>query len=320
MLTGKMTPGRKLRFALKFAKTTALRRPRLVNLEVTKFCNAKCDFCDYWHTKVSPSLDDYVEVIRKINPVVVSITGGEPLLRKDLPRLIRRIHENMFFVYIGMITNGSLLTVTKARELWDAGLDQLSISMNHLGQAHDRERGIPGLFDHVSKLVARLPAVGLDNVQLNVVIMEDNLKVIPQIVGRAHQWGVKVSFSAYTSLKTGNSDHLVSRERMRKLEDLVEELKDLKRRLKNIVSSTYYLDRVPAYFRNGGVGGCRAGQKFIQVTPDGYLKACSEMPATQRYTDYKRWKYRQQCTSCWYGCRGESQVPVTMERVRELLL
>ena len=155
--------------------------------------------------------------------------------------------------------------------------------------------------------------------RLEAVIIDDNLKVIPQIVRQAYEWGVKVSFSSYAALKTGNSDHVVSRERMQRLEDLIEELKDLKRRLKNIVSSTYYLDHVHDYFRSGGVEGCRAGQKFVQVTPDGYLKACPEMPVTQRYTEYKRWRHRQECTSCWYGCRGESQVPLTIGRIRELL-
>lgn len=320
MVTRKMTASRKVKAVLKLVKTTALGRPRLVNLEVTKFCNARCDFCDYWKTKKSPSLNDYVEVIRKINPLVVSITGGEPLLRKDLPQVIRRIHESMFFVYITMVTHGQLLTVTKARELWDAGLDQLAISMNYLGEAHDRERGIPRLYDHLSKLIPQLPPTGLDNVHLNTVIMDDNLNVIPEIVRQAYEWGVKVSFSSYTSLKTGNTGHMVSPERMQELENLIEELKDLKRCLKNIVSSTYYLDHVPVYFRNGGVEGCRAGQKFIQVTPDGYLKACPEMPVTQHYTEYNRWRHQQDCTNCWYGCRGESQVPVTVERIRELLL
>lgn len=319
MLTRKMTTGRKLRGAAKLVKTTALGRPRLVNLEVTKFCNAKCDFCDYWRTTQSPALDDYVDVIRKIDPLAVAITGGEPLLRKDLPRLIRRIRENMFFIYIALITNGRLLTLPRARELSDAGLDQLSISMNRLGEAHDRERGIPGLFEHVSTLIPRLAETGLDNVHLNVVIMEENLDEIPRIVRQAYEWGAKVSFSSYTALKTGNREHLVNRKKLQRLEELVEELKELKRRLKNIVSSAYYLDRVCLYFRNGGVEGCRAGQKFIQVTPDGYLKACSEMPVAQHYTEYRRWRRRQECTSCWYGCRGESQVPVSLERIRELL-
>lgn len=320
MLTQKLTTKRKVKALLKLGLTTLQGRPRLMNLEVTKFCNAKCDFCDYWKTKKSPRLDDYVDVVRKVRPIVVNITGGEPLLRKDLPHLIRRIHENTFFIYIGMVTHGQLLTVEKARELWDSGLDQLSISMNYLGEAHDRERGIPGLFDHLSKLIPQLLMTGVDNVILNTVIMNENLNVIPRILRQAYEWGIKVSFSSYTALKNGNAEHLVSPEKMRKLRDLIDEIEVLKRAYGNVVSSSYYLNMVPYYFEHGYVEDCKAGQKFIQATPDGYLKACPELPVTQHFSDYKPWKEQVDCTKCWYGCRGESQVPVTIERFRELAM
>lgn len=320
MLTRKLTAVRKVKGLLKLGWTTARRRPRLVNLEVTKFCNAKCDFCDYWKTKESPRLDDYVDVVKRLQPMMVSITGGEPLLRKDLPQLIQRIHDNMFFIYIGMVTHGQLLSVQKAEELWDAGLDQLSISMNWLGDAHDSERGIPGLFDHLSKLIPKLPMVGVDNVMLNTVIMKENLDIIPRIVRQAHDWGIKISFSSYTSLKNGNEAHLIDTESQARLRDLVAEIKELKQSYGHVVSSSYYLDTVPEYFAQGEVANCKAGQKFLQVTPDGYLKACPEMPVEQHYTDYKPWKHQQECTKCWYGCRGESQAPVNVERIKELLL
>ena len=67
----------------KFIKTKVKNSPKLVNLEVTKLCNAKCDFCDYWQTKHEERLTDYTQLIKKIDPLVVMVTGGEPMLRKD---------------------------------------------------------------------------------------------------------------------------------------------------------------------------------------------------------------------------------------------
>ncbi|RLB09321.1 MAG: hypothetical protein DRG59_02735, partial [Deltaproteobacteria bacterium] len=52
-----------------------------INLEVTKRCNARCDFCDYWKEPRGIELDDYVPVIKHLKPLSVSLTGGEPLLR-----------------------------------------------------------------------------------------------------------------------------------------------------------------------------------------------------------------------------------------------
>lgn len=194
MLTRKLTPMRKAKGLLKLGMTTLARRPRLVNLEVTKFCNAKCDFCDYWKTKESPQLDDYVDVVKRIRPLMVSITGGEPLLRKDLPQIIRRIHESMFFIYIGMVTHGQLLSVQKANELWEAGLDQLSISMNWMGAAHDKERGIPGLFDHRSKSNPNEKGAKPGAYSLNVL--------------RSMTWGLGIRFQIRTSVRVSAPVHV----------------------------------------------------------------------------------------------------------------
>jgi MoaA/NifB/PqqE/SkfB family radical SAM enzyme len=319
MLTRKMTPWRKCKALLKLVKITAQRRPRLVNLEVTKFCNASCDFCDYWRVKESPRLDDYAGIIRKINPMMVALTGGEPLLRKDLPDVVRRLREGFGFLYIGMVTHGQLLTLEKAKALWDAGLDQLSISMNHLGPRHDEERGLPGLFDHLSKLIPRLKDVGVDNVVLNTVIQDGNLDEIADLIRQAHAWGIRISFSAYTSLKNGNESHMVRPERQERLKAVIGEIRALKRRYRNVVSSGYYLSVIPRYFEQGQVEGCRAGRSFVQVTPDGHLKVCSEMPVYAHGSEYRPRRESVSCAKCWFSCRGESQAPVTPGRLWELL-
>ena len=52
----------------KLLETKITKSPKLVNLEVTKKCNARCDFCDYWQTQHEEKLDDYTDLIKKINP------------------------------------------------------------------------------------------------------------------------------------------------------------------------------------------------------------------------------------------------------------
>ena len=319
MLTRKMTPFRKFRAVLKYIKIRVQRRPVLVNLEVTKFCNAGCDFCDYWQTKKSPKLDDYVDVVRKINPMMVTMTGGEPLLRKDLKNVVQNLRDSFGFLYIGMVTHGQLLTLEKAKGLWDAGLDQLSISMNYLGPKHDEERGLPGLFDHLSKLIPKLKDVSVDNVVLNIVIKDDNLDHIPRLIQQAHEWGVRVSMSSYTGLKNGNETHMVHGDRLAQLNTTIDKIKEMKKLYRNVVTSDFYLSMVPKYFEQGYMEGCKAGKSFIQVTPDGHLKVCPEMPVLGHYSEYKRQKEDVTCTKCWYSCRGESQAPMTVKRIWELV-
>ncbi len=130
----------------KFLQTELSNSPKLINLEVTKLCNARCDFCDYWQTKHEERLDDYTNVIDKIGPLVVMITGGEPMLRKDIVDIVRQVKSASFFTYTGIITKGDLLDLNKAKQLYNVGLDQISISLDFLGDRHSVNRGVDAVF------------------------------------------------------------------------------------------------------------------------------------------------------------------------------
>lgn len=311
---------------LKLLYTKATGRPKLVNLEITKLCNAGCDFCDYWQTKHEIRLTDYRPVIKQINPLVVVITGGEPMIRKDLPQIIRQIKECSMFIFTSMVTKGDLLSVEKAKEMFDAGIDQIAISLDFPDKKHDTYRGIHGLWDHLSNLIPQLGKAfrRKRSIVLNTIIMEDNLDQVIDIANLAKEWGVAISFSSYSVMKTNNTSHFIKQQKLEKVREVVDKLIELKREWKGvIVSSEYYLREVPQYFEKGGIPDCFAGIKHIQVTPSGHLKRCSEMPVTAHYSEYHPKLYdKTKCTACWYSCRGESQVPdgsATFKRALEYL-
>ncbi len=307
---------------LKFLYIKAAGRPKLVNLEITKLCNAKCDFCDYWQTRHEIRLSDYRPVIKKINPLVTVITGGEPMLRKDLPDIVRQVKECSLFIFTSMVTKGDLLTLEKAEELFDAGLDQIALSLDFPGEKHDSYRGVPGLWDHLSKLLPKLSRrFPKKSIVLNTIIMEDNLDQILDIARYAKEWGVGISFSSYSVMKTNNTAHFVKQEQLEKIRKLVDQLVELRKKWKGVILSTeYYLKEIPGYFEKGGVPDCFAGINHIQVTPSGHLKRCSEMPVTTHYTEYHPELYdKTKCTACWYSCRGETQSPPSFRRALEYM-
>lgn len=304
---------------LKFLYINATSRPKLLNLEITKLCNARCDFCDYWETKHEVRLSDYRPVISKINPLVISITGGEPMLRRDLPNIVKQIKECSIFIFTTMVTKGDLLTLEKAEELFEAGLNQISISLDFIGGKHDSYRGIPGLWNHLSNLIPQLAKIS-SNIVLNTIIMEDNLDQIVDIAHQAKEWGVKVSYSSYSVMKTNNSSHFI-RENVEKVKKVVDELIELRRKWSGVVVSTeYYLREIPGYFENSGVPECLAGLNMITVTPSGHIKRCSEMPIIAQASEYHPGIFdKTKCTACWYSCRGETQAPFTFKRALECL-
>ncbi len=112
------------------------KRPKLINLEVTKYCNAQCDFCPCWTIKGYPQLKDFSPIIKKFRPIVLSLNGGEPLLRKDIFDIVESVRP--YCIYLTMITHGQLLTEDKAKALWERGLDQLSISLNYDRQLYTK--------------------------------------------------------------------------------------------------------------------------------------------------------------------------------------
>lgn len=289
-----------------------------INLEVTKRCNARCAFCDYWKEEPPPELKDYVPVVKKLNPLSVSLTGGEPLLRKDLADVIRSLRRRFGFLYISLITNGQLLTQARGLELWEAGLDELSISLDYLDERHDKDRGIPGLSAHILSVVPSLKKGGV-NLCFNVVIKRGNYREIPQIVQAAAKMGVKVSLSTYNSWRNRNDTYTVPEEELPLLEQVIEELNGLRDRLGNVTTGKYYMDRIPEFFARRALPGCTAGRNWIQVAPDGGIKRCSDHPLAG---DFSMWRPDlfgpTDCDRCWYSCRGAAQEPWTMKRFLEM--
>jgi len=275
-----------------------------INLEVTKRCNARCNFCDYWKEKPPLELKDYVPVIEKLKPLAVGLTGGEPLLREDLPDLIASLRRNFGFLRITLVTNGSLLTREKGLELWEAGLDEMSISLDYPDGRHDAGRGLPGLTKHIFAVAPELAAAGVD-LYFNLVMKSSNYKEVPQIVRECAGMGIKVSVSTYNCWRTNNRDHMIEKDELRALANVIEELKELKRTLGSPVNSNYYLDGIPEFFEKENVPGCTAGLNWIQVTPDGMIKRCSDHPVAAHFSEWRgRFFEPSDCGRCWYGCRG----------------
>lgn len=290
--------------------------PTVANIELTRRCNARCDFCRYPGTREDARLDDYVPVVRRLKPLVAVLSGGEALMRRDLERIIARIRAACPTVFLALVTNGSLLTVSRGLALGRAGLDQLAVSLDFLDERHDRARGIPRLARHITTTVPELVAAGFDRIVLETVIKVDNLDAIPDIVRWAEANHVKVSFSAYTSIKSGNTAHNVTAADSARLRQLIDWLIGQKARSSTIVSSRYYLERIPRYFE-GGLNGCRAGSRFVDVRPDGFVQPCHDL---ETGCDYTRWRpgvfAPTGCSACWCSCRGESEAPLDWERVK----
>ena len=322
MLSARFKPYHVPLFLLKYGYLRARRRPVLVHFEVTERCNARCGFCDFWKTPAEArhgELTTFADAARFFNPMLVTWTGGEPLLRRDLEALVAGVNAAVRLKYVTLITHGGMLTAERARSLWDAGVNQLNISLDYLDARHDRARGIPGLSAKILAAVPAMRAAGVDNVRFNTVIKDDNLDQILPIVRTAEALGCGVNLSVYTDAKNGNRDHLLGAAHHARLDALVAELLAFKRRRRGVITnSDYYLEQIPRYARGQMTEPCRSGQDTVHVGPTGLVRRCPDFAADGHWRDYRGYEPIA-CNACYYACRGEAQAPLRLSRVADVM-
>jgi 12,18-didecarboxysiroheme deacetylase len=166
---------------LQFSKD---KRPVVV-WNVTRQCNLKCVHC-YAHAK-NTSFDNelsteqgkqLIDDLADFGSPVMLFSGGEPLVRKDLPQLAAYAVEKGMRAVIS--TNGTLITPEMARNLKEIGLSYVGISLDGMEEINDRFRGVSGAFRSALKGIKNSQAAGI-KVGLRFTVNKFNVNEIPKI-------------------------------------------------------------------------------------------------------------------------------------------
>ena len=148
--------------------------------------------------------------------------------------------------------------------------------MDFPDERHDEFRRCKGLYRRLSRLMPELAALGHDDIVLNNCITAENLAEINAVADKAREWGVNVSFSAYTPRRTGCRDYFLNTpEQLAVLKDQLDRIKARMDGTKWIANSETTIDATRRYFEAGKAPGCKAGHRFLVVTSDGSLQPCS---------------------------------------------
>jgi len=119
VLSSRFKPWHVALFLGKYAWLTARRRPVLVHFEVKLRCNAHCGFCDYWKTDPgarASELKSYADAARFFNPMLVTFTGGEPTLRRDLEDVVSEVDASDRYQALAPAVDDGLYLVPKVIE------------------------------------------------------------------------------------------------------------------------------------------------------------------------------------------------------------
>ena len=176
-----------------------------LRISVTDRCNLRCTYCmpeevvflDRRELLTFEEIAHFVRVAAPLGIDKIRLTGGEPLLRRDLPRLVRLLADVPGIKDIGLTTNG-LLLAQQAQALYDAGLRRINISLDTLDAERFREVSRREGLEQVLAGIAAAKSAGFQPIKINAVSIRGltEHEVVP-LARYAREHGLELRFIEY---------------------------------------------------------------------------------------------------------------------------
>lgn len=176
-----------------------------LRVSVTDRCNLRCTYCmpEEVQFMERAALLTFEEIVRVVRVAVslgvrkVRLTGGEPLMRKNLPDLVRMLGQVESLADLSLTTNGTLLA-EQAGPLFDAGLRRLNVSLDALDRARFHRLTRRDELDRVLAGVEAARAAGFSPIKLNAVAVrgETDVEIVP-LARFARDRGLELRFIEY---------------------------------------------------------------------------------------------------------------------------
>jgi heme b synthase len=325
------------------------KQPRLVAWEITRSCNLNCVHCRAASERgpyageldTKKCLEVLDQIVQTGKPIVI-LTGGEPLLRKDVFELAR--YGTDLGLRMVMATNGTLLTSAIADELVASGIKRVSISLDGAdAEEHDRFRKVPGAFQGALEGIERLKGAGIEY-QINTTVTRHNIHQVEKMLDLAIELGA-VAHHLFLLVPTGRAKEMIDQEiEALEYEKLLHWFNDMRNEtplhLKATCAPHYYrVLRQEAHARGEKVDfdtygldavtrGCLGGTSFCFVSYEGVVQPCGYLELNcgdLRQSSFKSiWEnseyflqlrdfsaYKGKCGRCEYlkfcgGCRARA--------------
>lgn len=272
-------------------------RPKVLRLQwhITEKCNLHCTHCYQDENDLSPEvsgeklftvLNQYIHLLKKWNiKGHINITGGEPLINKNLPHLLETISKHQDLISFALLSNGTLLTDKFAKKLKEWGCTFYQISIEGNQEVHDTIRG-KGNFEKCLDALRILKKnkiqslVSFTSSKLNVDYFEDVAEICRKN---------KVDFlwsDRYIPLGQGSN---MKEEMLQPLEveSFFEKMNTLHKKFKKswFTKTEIKLHRALNFLVSENTDcncfqpyKCSAGKSLITIMPNGDLLPCRRLP------------------------------------------
>jgi MoaA/NifB/PqqE/SkfB family radical SAM enzyme len=230
--------------------------PRVCNYYLTLRCNDTCEFSFIWQNEEYAKIEEKpvdLSILKQEGIKNINFTGGEPLLREDLPEILRSAKELGF--KIELTTNG-ILYGEKGR-LIGSLVDRLLFSLDYpIASEHDRSRGVE-CFHTVISAIEHARVLGEKPI-LNFTLTRDSVRFLPEMIELAERLKVPVylnpvsDFYGTQGFEPATIDHIKYYARRR-----------------NVSVNLAALEFVRAGGNRVILPRCRAAETTVTVMPDG---------------------------------------------------
>lgn len=272
--------------------------PRSIYIEPTSRCNEFCQQCP--RTLLSReddrdlSFDNFVRIVEQFPALdrVVLHGLGEPLLNKELPRMVRYLKERGTYVLFN--SNGVALTTRRGQELIDAGLDEYRLSMDGATrEMYAHVRGVDA-FDKIWRNVRaftsmqRAQDADTPRVSLWFTAMKENLRELPALIQLAYEHGIReVHLQRLVYFDTGlaHSRQALFRRASQEELNLVKTCDEMCQQLGITFSAAGSATPIESLVRDFGErpwSGCRRPYELTYITSSGNVLSCCFAPFGHR--------------------------------------
>ncbi|MBI4332169.1 MAG: radical SAM protein [Chloroflexi bacterium] len=256
----------------------------IVSWNLTSGCNLRCVHCYLDAGAASETELGTEECYRVIDEMselgteMVILTGGEPLLRKDLLAVMRRCRERGIMTVLG--SNGTLIDDSVAVDLKEAGLQGASISLDSLqSEKHDSFRGRTGCWEGALNGIRACSRQGLP-VVVQTTLTSWNYMEVPALINFARDQGA-TAFNLYYLVCTGRAEKLADIS-PRQYEESLAALLNAQSLHPSMMVRAKCAPQMVRIAHERGVphpgGGCPAGASYLRITPEGQVTPCPYLP------------------------------------------
>lgn len=306
--------------------------------EVTSRCNALCDHCGSRCTaskRNELSSKDFKKVLDSVaknfgtKAIMLNITGGEPLIRKDMFE-ITGYADRLGFKW-GLVTNGMLITDDVISKMKETHMSTITISLDGMKKTHEEFRHVPGCFDRIISAIEKLKNSNfIEHIQVTFIATKNNIFELPEVYRLLSMIGIdslRISGIDPIGRAKDNEQLMLSREEYLYLFKFMK--KHQNSPLPVVWSCTHYFGNTDSTLDpTGKIFSCYTGIHVASVLSNGDIFGCPNIPRRKELIqgnvlkdDFcKVWKnkfefYRnpnrtkaKQCEKCeyWNHCKGDS--------------